>query len=635
MLEDGVIRYEFLYRAGQTEVHPALDRLCFVLTPEGVRDHWLTDGRHDRTGVAADNLSPLADTAASLPLKDEQWNVCELRLVGDTVTLVLNGQSVHERVLNDDAIRRFGFFHFADRSDVRIRNVTWTGDWPRELPAVADQMLAEPEEAELANVAHLQQSYDFDFRTEPLADSTMALIRGAAGENAVSTDAGLQVQQPGSRGYRNVPVSPSVSVGGDFDITVRYRDFRGKPAVGGSCSLLLIAMFEPEGDEAFVTRRHMHPREGVEEQRLQCVVVDQTPAGERRDYFVTKAMEETAGRLRLSRRGDMVYYLTAEGDSPNFRLRGWRKFSTAPVSYQGIRVVAQSHMQSPIEVVWEDLQIRAEQLQHSPIDFVDDRVQVLDEQRELLPMNRTWDLTETAPSPNEWRMWNTSALPDEWQRGRGLKIVCNGADSGWPTAGMDCRRVISGDFDLSVEVGDVDLAVPGPGEQSVVMVEVQFLDDKSTYCSALFNLTDAGFYEAVSQNRLQLKNGQVEYRTPGRRPVKSVQRLRLARRNDVLTVTALVDNSDREVVVGVSQVPTSPVMRSVVQLHTGGPDRQSEMRVRKIALSATRIDDPLQDRVPTFRLEPAPKAPQPTESKSLLRSFLDSFSNRRASDSKD
>src|SRR5690606_4286892 len=39
--EDGTIEYEFLYEPGRTCVHPALDRLAFVLAPDGVRIHWI------------------------------------------------------------------------------------------------------------------------------------------------------------------------------------------------------------------------------------------------------------------------------------------------------------------------------------------------------------------------------------------------------------------------------------------------------------------------------------------------------------------------------------------------------------------------------------------------------------------
>ena len=83
MLEDGEISYEFYYDPevkvaappnrnlsylganapkrtlkGKTLVHPALDRMVCLLEPDGVKIHWLTDGRWDRTGLVADNVDP-------------------------------------------------------------------------------------------------------------------------------------------------------------------------------------------------------------------------------------------------------------------------------------------------------------------------------------------------------------------------------------------------------------------------------------------------------------------------------------------------------------------------------------------------------------------------------------------------
>ena len=50
-LRDGdVLSYEFLYEPGQVMVHPALDRLAFLLEPAGVRLHWMTTGAERHVG---------------------------------------------------------------------------------------------------------------------------------------------------------------------------------------------------------------------------------------------------------------------------------------------------------------------------------------------------------------------------------------------------------------------------------------------------------------------------------------------------------------------------------------------------------------------------------------------------------
>src|SRR5262249_4978604 len=124
LLEDGELEYEFYYDPSRTIVHPALDRLTFLLGPEGVKVHWLTDAQYDRSGLAPDNTGVEPGHRrgpASLPLKSQEWNQLRLAVSGDKVTLTLNGQEIYERELESTNRRTFGFFHYADESEVRVR----------------------------------------------------------------------------------------------------------------------------------------------------------------------------------------------------------------------------------------------------------------------------------------------------------------------------------------------------------------------------------------------------------------------------------------------------------------------------------------------------------------------------------
>ena len=96
-IRDGdTISYEFLYEPGQVMVHPAIDRLAFLLEEGGVRVHWMTAGGLDLSGLPADNV---ADEPANrrgpklIPLKAGEWNAVKLSLKANTVTLELNGQT--------------------------------------------------------------------------------------------------------------------------------------------------------------------------------------------------------------------------------------------------------------------------------------------------------------------------------------------------------------------------------------------------------------------------------------------------------------------------------------------------------------------------------------------------------------
>jgi hypothetical protein len=140
LLEDGTVEYEFYYEPDKAHASPALDRLVFLLHPTGVQVHWLTDGRHDRTGLAPDNATTEPENRrgpAALPLKPRAWNRLKLALKGDAVALRLNGVEVYERTLESTNQRTFGLFHYADATDLRVRNVTYRGEWPRPLPDAA------------------------------------------------------------------------------------------------------------------------------------------------------------------------------------------------------------------------------------------------------------------------------------------------------------------------------------------------------------------------------------------------------------------------------------------------------------------------------------------------------------------
>ena len=54
---------------------------------------------------------------------------------GDTVKVSLNGTEVYERAIESTNQRFFGLFHYTDRTQVRVRSMTYTGDWGKTLPA--------------------------------------------------------------------------------------------------------------------------------------------------------------------------------------------------------------------------------------------------------------------------------------------------------------------------------------------------------------------------------------------------------------------------------------------------------------------------------------------------------------------
>jgi Protein of unknown function (DUF1583) len=114
-----------------------LDRLTFLLEPEGIKLHWLTDGMNERTEVTIDNAvdEPSCRRGPSvLDLKPKSWNKVRLAVAGDVVKLALNGVEVYERPIEPTNQRLFGLFHYTDRTEARVRGMTYLGAWSKKVP---------------------------------------------------------------------------------------------------------------------------------------------------------------------------------------------------------------------------------------------------------------------------------------------------------------------------------------------------------------------------------------------------------------------------------------------------------------------------------------------------------------------
>jgi hypothetical protein len=135
--ENGTMTYEFLYNPGKSMVHPVLGKLAFLLEPDGVKLHRLTDTLHGPARL--DPANAVDDPSCRrgpdrLPLKTGEWNRLALRATRDGITIILNDVEIFARKveLTDDLT--FGFFHFADQTEARIREVSYAGKWSKAVP---------------------------------------------------------------------------------------------------------------------------------------------------------------------------------------------------------------------------------------------------------------------------------------------------------------------------------------------------------------------------------------------------------------------------------------------------------------------------------------------------------------------
>jgi hypothetical protein len=148
MLEDGEIEFDTFYVPGEQEVSPAVGKSAILLQPDGAKLHTLTEAQYDPRDLAVDNAIPIDGAAEKIDLKPNDWNKIKLTLKGDQLTVAVNGTDVATHTVTARHNERFfGLFRFSNKTACRVRNLVYRGDWPKLLPAIADQELAQPEGA--------------------------------------------------------------------------------------------------------------------------------------------------------------------------------------------------------------------------------------------------------------------------------------------------------------------------------------------------------------------------------------------------------------------------------------------------------------------------------------------------------
>jgi len=620
MLEGGTIDYDFYYSPGTILTHPTLDRLAFLLRPDGVRIHWVTDGEHDRSNLSPTNVSDEPENRRGpeqLPLKSGDWNRLQLRLSGDTVTLSLNDQLVYERELERTNQRTFGLFHFADESQARVRNIVWRGDWPRALPPLAEQELASDEADFLdRDVEQLTSVFEHDFAKDGLPYEQFVIQRGDPKAHVKHVEEGVLTNRPGTGGYCNVTISPALSVHGDFDFIASYRKFQSTAVKEGNATAMLLTILDNStADELIVSRKHIHRANGTQEHVSQCLTVSRHSDGDRRYYFGGVPMEESSGRLRLSRRGNQAYFLTAEGDSPHFQLRGQREVATDDLRNQGLRMMTQIYQKGgEVGVVWDHLSIRAESLSGRAVEDFDSQLLALNEQREKLKSKFNFDLSKQGPPDALFYRWTDTRA---WKKeDGGLLIVAPGTEA-WTSAGSSLRKTVTGDFDISVNFDAKKLDRPKAGKRCSVYLQLELTDEARTQVSAIFTNNDTGDTELIAQVREPLGKGKFSYRPLGSMNSGNVTSLRITRRGERLTFLGSPKDSPHDWIIGYLDRPAASIPESCIRfiVHTGDPKLETHVVWKSIDVRADGIS----------KTEPVVRE---TVGRGLLDSAIDFFSGK-------
>ncbi len=356
VLEAGTIRYEFFYSPDEYHVHPALGSRSWLLTPEGVVEHALTglsssgnqQGSRNRTIVPESQLQP------TLSFRENGWNQLELQVEAGQLTLSLNGSEVYQCGATTGPDQFFGLFHYTDQSTARVRNLSWTGSWPRELPLVEKQTLAWRPHESLDNLDEFQEEVRFDFRNVGSFDKRLKIGRHSGHEGLeIVPGRGVMMTPKVQEAWTNSYLETTSLLFGDFDVELDYEDLVTVHGGRGGLGIELWIL-DQSGTRVSCSRLDR----GVDEQIASSGIAIPLPEG-KTHYGGTNITDEcVAGTLKLVRRGATVHSLIAPAGSEWFTYIGSQEL---PNDFSGVRFQWRTPNMNngQVSVIVSDVRIRS------------------------------------------------------------------------------------------------------------------------------------------------------------------------------------------------------------------------------------------------------------------------------------
>ena len=309
----------------------------------------------------------------------EGWNQVRFELVGDTVLMNLNGELIYRGEIDATNTRKFGLFHYADQSAVRVRNMKWTGSWPTKLPPQKDQELRSSDLDEIdTRVVELSSHVEYAFtkpmsigqqdrKSQPYSNELFQFQTIDNHGSAEQTPGGLRMRLPGSQTFHDVWVAPRFQVTGNFNIVADFEALKmGSPVDGTLAISLIVVTDDPRTTHSRVWHGvYAHP--GIDRRRATQVEFDRFGAGRgvTVEFEGVTAEACDSGRLRIVRIEKRMSFMIAEQDSNAFRVIYSADVADVPLRPDGIRLAAgtwdnKSPDSGEVEVVWKRLEIRAE-----------------------------------------------------------------------------------------------------------------------------------------------------------------------------------------------------------------------------------------------------------------------------------
>ena len=590
LLEDGTIQYDFACDAeadsGVRHVHPAMGRLAFILGKDRVSEHLISDGIYGLDGLLPDNSTVIDGnhiTADPLPLKTGV-NHMQVTLTGDRLLLTLNDTEIYRRVLSKSDQRFFGLFHYAGQTEANVRNVTYQGNWRRELPLLAEQQFAGLAENFSLKVdpTDASKSITHSFEAAGLPEQLFhASVNSVDGVAVQVTSAGVVVNHSGGEGWTSKTLSPHLAIEGDFDVTAAFADLNVKtPDADKSSGIQLGLTFMNDTKDIVEVMRRTR---GNGNQVVESMWVVHHKDGTK---YLSSSSPDTAnfGRFRLSRRGDVVLWMYAAEDSSQFRVLRAERVSDAPVVLGGIDFEAQVGGVGGVSVVWKDFTVQADKILTTEPNV---KTTVLNPEG-----NQTTVSVNFATDIDLSELLVRSGDPTQFFTGKdGLVVTTPGTDA-WKETRLDSEFGLTGDFDVSVDLQVQDVQKPTVGAHSGAYFRLVFESELSHRIDVQAVCRQDGSQQVAAIEVTEDSTGKKNYNSLGSEtlPASEVQSMRIVRKGSEAKFY-FTNAKGESVELANANVGTKNVVPKGVRLmvHTGGEGPTTKVLWKKPTVSGSQL----------------------------------------------
>lgn len=634
MLEDGTIEYEFLYKENGWHTHPALGNTVFLLEPDGVRIHQLTNRILERSELSPGNAVAYPDNRRGpkvLPLRPDEWNLMTFKLNGDSVDLYLNDEHIYQHTIAAHNRRNFGLFHFSELSQVYARNIVWNGEWPKTLPSLSDQELV-GHDTDFLDITRRQLAQKF---THTFDDTF--LPRNDFGtpstdpNHVIPGPDGITLTREGpAEGYKSSIIEAALGAGGDFDIIVSFDSFKTEldPNDGSGNVYLQVVLDDDYATELHIRRRQARYKDRLDQHHLAYAdYVQRQPEETRRDCVGYMSTESLSGSLRLARRGSKVYFLFAEGSSSDFRIVSSMECPISDIRVGGVNLRVLTHRNSLTSARFKTLDVRADRL-FGPATIAppsQDLIAEIDKKRAALPVQAKYDFTKEGVFNDEFSR-TSGVLPWRAEAG-GQEFVHVGTDR-WRSSSAIMRSGFEGDFDITTTFELQKIVNPQVGRESGVYLKTKIGDTNRHQPEVMFRQRGTSEREVEARIGRQPPGQSSTWKRVRGISCDNAASMRIARYGTTVYYLTRLAPEEPEILIATLDVPNDPVREhgTWLMVHAMGEGRETYAMFKSLEVRAARLTERPEPQIDVRQLtQPAPPSPPKSRTKSLLESLFDAF----------